>query len=636
MRLLIVALLLLPGIASAQNHFCAKQIITGSGGGVEYPFDRSGAVNTEPFFFYLGFSQDPSSSPITADSGQSLVVVGPPTRDFSGIWPNGISGTRKYKWFSSNGANYGLYHVDDDTLDLPTKWTWVYVGTNHVTTAGVGVHVRKFDTTPNNGYQVYRTGGALGFRTWVGGTGVILTRSGSVAQGQFFCSVHSFDGTGGSGASDGAVYVDELSAATSSVMEGPVPNTADDTDIGTFDYDGSWHFIGLIKNLNWTDSQARAFCRTYRGVTSNSGTHLSVTSSAPAATVLSTGDISPYLVNTSADSSIVGVHGHYAHPAIDNLVQRSSFESWPTWDETTTAGDGSASVAQDSTGTSAHAMSHITMTLTGTTSAAEVRSACITSGIGSDLYVQAQIRKGSGTTQAAVKIHEYSDASCTSSITSTDIVAATDVTTSWAEYGGLFAAASWNGSTAGYEIELHETCNGGCDSHWDAIQARSASNPTDGYCVTCDTDATCSCTLANSTITQPLTQNGWTIEAKIQSPLDGAVNTPERWILTVPGTAGNNNRIDFYWDNDLLTLDVYDSAGTKRTATVAAAGNADTEYTAYGEHTSGGVIKVCWDGSCGSTASSANMDGISTTCRVGHNSTAGGDVWIKNLKFGAL
>jgi len=106
--------------------------------------------------------------------------------------------------------------------------------------------------------------------------------------------------------------------------------------------------------------------------------------------------------------------------------------------------------------------------------------------------------------------------------------------------------------------------------------------------------------------------------------------------MTVPGTAGNNNRVDIYWASDVLTADVYDSSGTKKTATVAAAGNADTDYDIEIQHTTAGSVTACWDSSCGTPVTAATMDGVSITCRLGNDGTSGGDVWIHDLKVEAL
>lgn len=631
MRKLIILLALWPSLALAQNHFCNKSMLTASGGGVEYPFTLSGSLSPGNFYFALSFAQDPASSPITSDDGAfSLAVTGTPVRTNDGTYPVGIGGTEGYKWYIPNPAY--LTHTDDDTLDLPTKFTWVAVFTNLVTPWTT--FVRKYDFgAPADGYQIQRNGTTLQVLTTVSGTQTYHSRSTSTNVGQMSCMVWTFDGTGGAGSSVSNLYIDELSTSNKTNMQGPLANNTADTQINA-SFNSNFHAAAIVLS-EWTEAQARAFCRKFYGLTSDDGNYMSITSATPAATFLTDSGNPSYLVSTSANNAIIGRYGYYAHPDIDNLIQRSSFESWPTWDTSTTAGDGSAAIAQVSTATAAHGLSHISMTLQGTTSAAETRSACVTTGIASDLYVQAQIKKGSGTTEAAVKIHEFSDGACTTSLGTTDIVAATDVTTSWAEYGGKFAAASWNGSTASWRIELHETCNGDCDSHWDAIQARSASVPTSSYCVVCDTDATCSCSATDSTIPQPLTTGGWKVSLTARSNFSSTARTTTGTranMFNVPGTAGSNNFIRSYWASGALYFDVYDSGGTQHRVTFIGDMSANTDYLVEAYHYANGDIKVCVDGSCGSTTSGANMDGVSSTFYVGTDGSTGGDLWIRNLK----
>ena len=625
MRWLLIALLLLPGIASAQNHFCGKQVITGSGGGIEYPLDTSGLFNTSGAKFWVDFSQDPSSSPITDGTGNyQFVVNSTPVRDNDGTYPAGLSGTEGYAWYLD--AAEGATRANDGSLNPDTQYTLVAVHT--AMQVGTDSFFLKKRTTV--GYQFYiNTNDVTLFSDTT-----FFQKVNIVSVGGINCIVATLDGTGGSGSSDAYIYVDEYTAASSSTMDPSSSNTGDMIISSNSTGEGRLHYVAYYPDTIWTDAQARSFCRNFYGLNSDQGTSVSITSSAPPASLLSTSGDPSTLVSTSPDSAIVGAHGLYIHPGVDNLIQRQSFESWPTWDTSTTAGDGSAAIAQDSTGAAVHGLSFIKMTLTGTTSAAEARSACITTGISSDLYVQAMLKKGSGTTQAAIKIHEYSDASCTSSIGTTDIVAATDVTTSWDEYSGQFAAASWNGSTAGYEIELHETCNGGCDSHWDAIQAASRSTKTSAWCVTCDTDATCSCTKTQATIPQPLSPGGWKISATVRMDHASSTKTGSTTgvLYYVPGTVGNNNSTQLIWQGNSIFFTVYDSSGVSKQASVSATGSADTDYLIEAYHYADGDIKVCLDGSCGSTVTGAVMDGISSTFQFGYLGSFVGDWWVRNFK----
>ena len=109
------------------------------------------------------------------------------------------------------------------------------------------------------------------------------------------------------------------------------------------------------------------------------------------------------------------------------------------------------------------------------------------------------------------------------------------------------------------------------------------------------------------------------------------MGSPFRYVFYVPGTAGNNNRIQMFFTSDVLYCDVYDSAGTQKRSSVAAAYNADTNYPVRMSNAAGGVIQSCFDGVCDATpGTGATTDGIGSELNFCGTNTASSDIWIQD------
>ena len=137
-----------------------------------------------------------------------------------------------------------------------------------------------------------------------------------------------------------------------------------------------------------------------------------------------------------------------------------------------------------------------------------------------------------------------------------------------------------------------------------------------------------------SEIDNPIHGNeNWTVESVYRSPIDGA-ESDTRYIFHVPGTAGNNNRVEMFLASDVLNCDVYDSGGTKRSSTVAAAADADTDYAAVMKHTSSGEVTCCWEGTCDSTPGADGvMDDVDSTMYLGGTDSVGTDTYVSGYRF---
>ncbi len=370
----------------------------------------------------------------------------------------------------------------------------------------------------------------------------------------------------------------------------------------------------------------------------SAGTALSVACAAPPYVNMGTAHGQPFLIAPSANTTKVGEHGIFGAVDYSNLCQRALFTSWddantPTgWTDTETAGDGSASISAESTIIAAGTKS-VKMVLTGTTSVASVDSACITctaSTCNYDMYATAFAKKASGTTVTEIDILEYDTDACGAYL-QTQTVQTGDITTGWLEYGGLAASASFHANSSSVLLRLKESGDGGVTMYFDAPQLRAASTAVGAFAL-CDTDATCATNDVDITDDNPPinVQGTWEFEATIRSPMDGAVGgSPHRRIIYVPGTAGNNNRILFYWSSDLLTCTAYDSAGAAKTSTVAAAGNANTDYVVKMSKSAGGVVQCCFNGTCDATpATGALADGIGSELVFSGSGSTGAELWI--------
>ncbi len=277
-----------------------------------------------------------------------------------------------------------------------------------------------------------------------------------------------------------------------------------------------------------------------------------------------------------------------------------------------------------------HGTKAVKITLTGTTSYVYALTPCVTDGIGADLFMSAWAKKLSGTSSTELSVREYDTAACGTQLAA-NYAHNGDLTTDWTKYSVDILAATWNASTSSYRFYLLETGDGSPVIVADSAQMSTVKS--DAGCL-CNTTLTCSCSQSVMEIANPLTAGSWTVTATVRSPIDGAVATPARTIFYVPGTAGNNNRIQMVWASDVLTCTVYDQAGAAKTSTVAAAGAADTDYAVKMYHSADGRVGCCWDGTCDATeATAALIVEPDSTMYLGGTDTTGGEVWIDDLHY---
>lgn len=640
MRRLLILILLLSPLAFAGDAVVIR----------DFPFAYSGYVDVNHgglATMWIDFSQDPSGATITtSDGGYTLTKAGAPARVNDGTYPSGLS-TQGYAHRLDGAADY-WYRADDGTFDFGDDFTIHAAITPDTVAAGEDCIVAKYETTDNKkSWKLCRSADGIVFTMSAdGSTDTTVTKASCLAAHRPAFITATYDKSG----TTADVYVDNLAVATSGAAAADLYDTTANLEVGASDT-GATLWDGLISELVLvpaykTEADHLFAWRQYQGRMSTTTNVASVTSAAPPAVIMAppASGTEPFIIPQPANASYIGSPatgsgGIYGAAAITNLIYRSAIcetqdgSSHPQgWVTAETAGDGSAAV-DCSTDTVAHGARSLKVVLTGTTSAANITSACITTGIGSDVYLSAYNKCTSGTCASRLGLAEYDNADCTANLAFNAVLnfmSGTD----WEKQDAVFAAGSWNGATSSFTIYLNENGNGGTTAYWNSPQLRVASTPTDAFCGS-DADAAAVCTILDVTSgSEALSAASWTITATVRSPIDGAEATPVRTILRVPATAGDNNKITASWASDTLTLSVFDSAGAEKTSTVAAAGNADTDYDIVLKKNAMGQIWACWEGTCDATPGTAALtDGVGSEIVIGSDGTTGGDVWVRDLKI---
>jgi hypothetical protein len=533
-------------------------------------------------------------------------------------------------------------------------------------TSGTGGDIiasKHHPASDQRGWQVFQHDAGIGLYVSDDGTSAGSLTKGSClsAETPAFITV-TYDASGGDGSCIGNIYVDNLATATKTTMDGPIYNNTADFVIGNSaprlpdaQLKGNIHYLAYYDGIVISEADHDRDFAQWQGRMGTAGNAVSVSSAAPPAVPVAPPDsgLEPFLLDQPANAFSVASHvsgdgGFYSTDAITNLVQRSSLETCTQngdtepdgWVVGEVAGDGSADLSCN-TSTSAHMSTSAEIALTGTTSEASATSACITTGIGSDVYLSAWAKKGSGTASFRLQVLEYDAADCTSYITVSTIHNA-DVSSDWTKYSGTFGAGDWDGATSSYKIKLLSYRSASV-IYIDAVQARVSANPTDAYCGA-DTDASAVCNATIHTVNNALTPDSWTIEATVSSPVDGAVGL-ERWIYESPGTVGSNNRVAFFWSADDLTCLVYGGAGAdggggsgfSSTVTMDADAGEEWDVKCSKSQVTGQVIAcakeqgaAAW--TCdGTPASGAYNDDMAASAYVGSDGSNPGEVWVRDL-----
>jgi len=268
------------------------------------------------------------------------------------------------------------------------------------------------------------------------------------------------------------------------------------------------------------------------------------------------------------------------------LLENNSFETYtgtqgnPTFDDMSVqicnSGDGTCFITAHYSDSKYGDVS-VKMEKTGTTSTGYIRSACQTTGIGNDVYGYFAIKVLSGNPYMAVRMQQFDNANCTAALATTNLSFGVTTNHSWKDYGGLFAAGLWNGSTSSYNIEvvLKNTTVGPASVLIDNMSGKEASYhtpwvhaPAGGGAVTY--------VARRYELHNPLLQEnggvanwegGFCLGGWLYSDWDGT-NTSYRYIFSAPGDAGNDNRWFVTTSANGLWV-IHDAAGVSKSRVLA-------------------------------------------------------------------
>ncbi len=618
---------------------CGFEVFTGSGWIDTYHLNYSGAPDPAGATMAITFERPVAGTYAAEVGGQVFTVNGSSTRVTDGTWPATLAGAQGHAW------------IFDGAIDLTSTiappagdFSAFCVLSQDSITGGMAVAVGNITMAinlvgwailPDHADVIFAisSDGAMGSATMITDTAAL------VANRPAFIAV-SYDWIS-SGASKMRLYVDERTAVTSDVAAGPVYANSSDLSIGA-DGAGIGALLGRLGHCAYWDGVVKTAAeftdlrRQYRGMMSSSGNLVEVVSATPPAIVVCPrGTCEPYLVDLPPNTGRVGSPasgsgGVYGPRATDNLAQRGSVESWaagsPTgWIET--SGGGTSDATEDNTNL-AHGGSAASM-LCDRTNSISLDSACKTISASTAYYGLAELMTAAGTATAYVQFIEFTSADCTTGATTTTLWTG-DPGATWTRKGDTRTTGV--GVQSGRLRLLLDTTSATVIA--DGAMLYAGSTPVDHGCFT-DADSTAVCTTSVTSIKQPLPANGnWTFTATVRSPVSWVTSSPIRYAAYVPGTAGNNNKIEVYWGNNTLLCKVYNSGGVATSSTVAAAGLADTDYEIKMTHSSGGELVCCFEGTCDATpGTGAIMDDINATLYLAGTNAAGTNVHVEKPRF---
>lgn len=603
--------------------------------------------------FEIDFSQSPpgADATFTANSGQTLTQKGTPTRVTDGTWPSGLSGSQGQAWKFNGSSDYITSSIAPPAGDFSVMCvvtpdslnSTVIIGNWNSTSAMRGwILYQPSAGTGNVGFEISDNG------TTDGGHFSTVISTGCLAIGRQSVIVASYDYVS-DGASVVALYCDEITAATSSTMDGPVYSGAANLSIAAY-ATGSAPFKGAISHCVVFDGtvltadQARAIIRGWRGLVSSAGGFLAISSATPPALMLAPANsgTEPYLINMPANSSQVGSPasgsgGAYGARTTTNLVQRSSYETWaagvPTgWTETiTSTGD-----CAQSTTHRAHAVSSALCTNADNDDAVSLTSACLTVTGNTAYYLSAYLKKISGTASVNLTLIEDDSADCGSPTTTTNVVSGASPSTSWGYYGGSITTQA---ATIRAQVRItlpaaaaQSVAVDAVDLHTDATVGAVAYQH---FCGS-DADASTTCTAtvpSDANWALGVAGNGsWTIDLVFRTP-------------SVPPTLTSEYAIRFDGNGGDVSMASYGVIANIANVIDAASGvryfylvgfSTNTDFAARMGIVAGGNAGHYRVGTSNNTSLSGAGTGIVTSTSGtiyfgGYSTSNGGNMWVRDI-----
>lgn len=619
-----------------------------------YHFDRSGSGGSNLCDTSIGcptvgiWFQAAVAATLTPDIGPAyvLTVNGNPTRVAAPVWPAGLT-TPGYAWRFDGTGDY-LSLADDPAFEVADFSVFVCtipragLAANDAYMAklsGVQASWRVYTATDANRVTLgVSDDGSLG-----AGHFSVVQKTSAMYPNRLSCFTVAYDYVN-DGGSIGNVWVDELAVATSNTMDGPpFTGTADFTigaqGGGTVDIPADFYVAAYYPGVLVAADHQR-LNRRFRGLYDSSLSNVVavVAATMPAQLICPPGTCNPFLVDMPANQFGVGavaagMGGVTATAAITNICQQSSFATALTgWTETpTSTGDCANSVVQ-----AAHGSTSARCTNADNDDAISMTGACLTVAGNTAYNLSAWAVLVSGTGLLDLTLVEDDSADCATPTTTTVVVNDAVPTATWARYDG---AITTQAGTIRAQVRLTLPAAAAQVADLDAVMLVAGAAAPLGYCGA-DTDASAVCSAVIASTASPLKSAGsWTLQGKWTQVVDGS-NATAKYLLHVPGTAGNNNRITISHASDVLTCDVYDAAGAQKTSTVAAAIAVSEEWDFRCVHTDAGLVTACakvatgatW--ACDATPATAAITVIpAATMCIGSDGTTPGNVAVRDVQL---
>lgn len=596
--------------------------------------------------FEVDFSQDPSGATITANTGQVLTKAGTPDRVTDGTWPLTLAGAEGQAHSFDGAADYYT-----STIGPPAGDFSVACVINPYMLPAQSVVIGNYTSTGNlRGWRVSTMSQKINFFVSDDGTSAAghitsLERAGTsdMYKSNVFVATYEYVGVGA--VNKMYLYVDELSTVSTATAYGPVFAGSCNMSIGA-ECDGLNKYTGLIQHcavidgVALTETQARNIIRTWRGLLGPDGTTSIASATSPNVQLVdpTTSTTRPFIVPMPANTTQVGVKGIYTQSAITNLMTEPGFEAWgadggcgrcPTGTGCSCpAGDGTSAIVEEATDRAEKAYS-AKMSITGTTSEVYINSACLTTGIGADIYGD-MWAKSVGASNFRFRIREFDDAACVTTLQYSTFYSGA-VPAAWTRIQGKVAAASWHADTSSYKIQLVELGDGGVDTYVDAVQVRASSVPVSGFCA-----GTCNHVIPS--YPSMLTANGESeIEITAQSPWAGTDLVLAMFLWAENVTSTNSWTVSILSGTDEPSCTIVDSAGNPKYNTPNVANwAANTEYTVKTGFTGTGPLRIWWNDTWYTTTTGTGTGTRSAPhalSYIGASSVSGGDFWIKHVRM---
>lgn len=377
------------------------------------------------------------------------------------------------------------------------------------------------------------------------------------------------------------------------------------------------------------------------GTISSGGTPAAVATLAPPGVpvLLPSSGTEPFFLTPAANSMETGPYGLLVTSSQTNIIKRGGMDSCAGPNINGWLKSGSGSVACSSTHR-AHGMFAGRLQPAGSGGTTALQQ-CVNIDNTKQYYTSSYWWGSAENESCRFFLSQYDAANCTGSVVQNIFIipADTNLPAGWTQYSSTIAAAPTGWHASALSVKIFMSCNpssSGLSIYTDLFVLQVTDQPTDSACV-CDTDLDCTCTSTIASIPTDINAATWRIEATVRSPIDGAVATPARYIWHTPGTSGDNNKISLYQASDVLTFDVYSSAGALTQVTVAAAWAAGTDYGVRASHAEDGLVEVCWwplstyIATCSTQTAGATMAEPNATTYLGSDGTTVGEIYIKDL-----